>query len=171
MLKKLFSILSLLSTLAVFSLVLIAGGEKTADPVRAQNADALTAAGLLSGSDLQSLASHFGASVPYRSASGYGQVEDTSYPGGYARKFTFTDQSGLVITAVRPAAAAQLLNPGGLSFDASQVYAVSDMTAVMATDDSGTYLYFSDDLAAYCLHGREAPNAMLSLIGSLQFTN
>ena len=169
MLKKLFSSLSLMLTLAVFSLILIMGGEKKAAPASSDK-EPLTSIGLYSSAELTALAQHFGVPIPYLNLSGTGLVEDTGYPGGYARKFTFRDSDGLTITAVRPAAAAQLLNPGGLIFDASQVYAINDMTAVLANDDTGCYLFFSSEQAAYCLHKKVSPSEMTALPASLRFT-
>ena len=71
---------------------------------------------------------------------------------------------------MRPAAAAQLLNPGGLVFDASQVYAINGMTAVLANDDTGCYLFFSSEQTAYCLHKKVSPSEMTALPAQLRFT-
>jgi len=171
MLKKLFSSLSLVMTLAIFSLVLIMGGEDRQSTPAIERKSDLHAVGLYSSGELTALARHFGSSVPYLHLSGSGMVQDTSYPGGYARTLTFKDHSGLSVTAVRPAAAAQLLNPGGLSFDASQVYAINDMTAILADDETGCYLFFSSADAAYCLHMNVTPSEMTALPAQLHFTD
>ena len=171
MLKRFFSGFMLLLTLAIFSLVLIAGSEDAQNHLSTPSRQTLSPAGLLSGADLNALATHFGVSVPYIHAGGSGIVKDTTYAGGYARAFTYSDPSGLTISAVRPASAAQLLNPGGLSFDASQTYAIHDMKAVMATDANGCFLFFSDDFAAYCLYTNNSPHALTTLMNDIKFTN
>ena len=171
MLKRFFSAITLILTLAIFSLVLIAGSENAQDHLNTRKSETLSAAGLMSSSDLKALAAHFGASVPFILLGGTGIVEDASYAGGYARTFTYRDVSGATVSAVRPASAAQLINPGGLSFDVSQTYIINDMKAVLATDESASYLFFSDDRAAYCLHMADSPHAITSLIKQLKFTN
>lgn len=169
MLKKLFTGISFLLILLLSALLIIAGGSNTSSAVPSEQA--LNTIGSLSDNNPSALAAHFGAPVPYVLPTGSGRVEDTAYAGGYARKFMFNDRSGTIITAVRPAAAAPLLNPGGLSFDASQVYTIGDMHAVMATDNNGTYLYFSNEIASYCIYTPSSPSAMDALLYNLQFTD
>ena len=64
MLKKLFSSLSLMLTLAVFTLILIMGGEKKASPASSDQ-EQLTSVGLYSSAELTALTRHFGAPIPY----------------------------------------------------------------------------------------------------------
>ena len=170
MLKKFLSAFSFLLILLLCAVFLIAGGDSApAAPIA--SAPPLSPAGARSDVHFEALAAHFGAPLPYASLSGSGYVEDTAYAGGYARKFVFTDYSGVTVAAVRPAQAAPLLNPGSLSFDVSESIPIGGMNGVMATGAGGTYLYFSNEDAAYCLHTQGSPVTMNTIIRNLQFTN
>ena len=170
MLKKLFSALSFLLILLLSALFLIAGSKSPPASVPTP-VPALSSAGSMASADHAALAARFGAPIPYLSTVGSGRVEDTAYAGAYARTFVFTDATGLTVSAVRPAAAAPLLNPGNLSFDASQTCRVGDLQGLPATGSDGTYVYFSDQNAAYCLHIHGQPAAMDAFLHNLQFTN
>lgn len=168
MLKKLFSALSFLLILLLSALFLLAGSKS---PSVSAPAQALSGVGSIASADHAALVARFGAPIPYLSTVGSGRVEDTVYAGGYARTFVFTDTTGLTVSAVRPAAAAPLLNPGNLSFDTSQICRAGDMQGLPATGKDGTYVYFSDQNAAYCLHIHGQPAAMDAFLHNLQFTN
>lgn len=169
MVKKLISSLALLLTLSLFSFLLILGGEETS-PVDTPAAP-LSPAGLVSSQELLVLSDHFGASVPYLSLSGNGRVEDLSYAGGYARKLTWTDSNNLIVTCVRPAAAAYLLRDDALTPVTENTYLIDGMTAHLSTGDTVSALHFGDEAAAYCLKYTGSADALLALLATLQFTN
>lgn len=167
--KKLFSSLALILTLLLFSFLLIMGGEEKAAPAPA--AALLSPAGLITSQELPLLSAHFGHSVPYCSLSGSGKVEDISYQGNYARRFTWTDENNLTVTAVQPAAAAYLLRDNALSPSMQSTYLIDDMTAALYTGANASALHFGDESTAYCLTYPGPAEELFHLLNSLQFTN
>lgn len=170
MVKKFFSSFTLLLTLTLFSFLLVMGGEEKS-ATDTPSSSPLVPAGLLSSQELLLLSEHFGASVPYFSLSGQGQVEDTNYAGGYARKLTWEDPSGVTVTGVQPPAAAYLLRTDALTPSTESTYLIDGMTAALFTGDNLSELHFGDETAAYCLQYTGSAEELLQLLTTLQFTN
>ncbi|MBR5232305.1 MAG: hypothetical protein IKW00_08710 [Clostridia bacterium] len=163
--KRLFSFLFLIIGMTVFSLFLLSVSK---DPLSPAKNEKIAHAGYESGQDLSRLALRFGASVPYYSTFGSGQVTDSEYPGGVARIFTWFDSSGCTVKAVRPANAAALLREDAFS-PAGKCYLIGDMTAAVFEGELKNALYFGNTDAAYAVIYDAARS--LESLGVLQFTD
>ncbi len=170
MVKKFFSSLALMLTLALFSFLLIMG-DKENGAAPATNLSPLAPAGLITSQELPLLSAHFGLSVPYCSPIGSGKVEDVTYQGNYARMFTWTDENNLTVTCVRPAAAAHLLRNDALSPSTESTYLIDGMTAALFTGNNQSALLFGDEDVAFCLAFPGPAEELFSLLSSLQFTD
>ena len=163
--KRLFSFLCLTAIMTLFSLFLLSVGRT---PLPSRKNETVTHAGFESGQDLSALARRFGASVPYFTLQGSGQVTDSEYPGGVARVLTWSDTSGCTVQAVRPANAASLLRDDTLS-PTNKCYIIDDMTAAVFEGGLKDALYFGNEDAAYAIFF-DASRSLESL-GSIQFTD
>lgn len=167
MIKKFFAAIGLMLTLALFSFLLILGGEEK--PPAAPSPAPQQAGGFVSSQDLSLLASHLGVSVPHLSALGTGRVEDIPFGAGYAHLLTWTDENNLTVQCIVPAAAAALLRADALS-PTGEYCVIDGMTAVVCAGTQGAALHFGNELAAYCLQGNIAANELTQAARQLQFT-
>lgn len=166
MIKKFFSFLGLMLTLSLFSFLLVLGGEER--PKAAPSA-AQSAAGYVSSHDLAFLASHIGASVPYLSPNGHGQVEDVPFADGYAQLLTFTDENSITIRCIRPAAAAAYLRDDALS-PSGEYCTLDGMTAAIFKGDQRYALHFGNEDVAYAIFRSGQVEEFLPYIDSIAFT-
>ena len=166
MIQKFFSSLGLLLILSLLSFLLVLGGDKRPAPAVTAPQEAK---GYISSQDVSLLAAHIGVSVPCLSPNGHGQVEDLPFAGGYAQLLSFTDENGVTIRCIRPAAAAALLRDDALSPTGASCL-IDGMTAMLFAGDNRCALYFGSDDAAYSLTKSGQPEEMLSLVSVLRFT-
>ena len=110
-------------------------------------------------SDAGSLASQFGAPLPVvPSLLLRGQAGNTRHDGQNVRVATL-QYEGLVITAVRPASAAPLLQRGELSVSMKNELTVLNHPAMLASRDGAHCVYFSNESAAYSIYTPQAEEA------------
>ena len=166
MIKKFFSAIGLTLILALFSFLLIMGGEEKPE----KNASVFSSAkGLITSHDLSALAAHIGVSVPYLSAQGAGKVEDIPFADGYAQVLTWTDENNLTTRCAYPAAASALLRSSDAT-PTGEYCTIDGMTAMVFTAPNSTELHFGDTLAAYCLSLGSNPQTLIDLTTQLHFT-
>ena len=166
MIKKFFSAVGLTLILALFSFLLIMGGEEKP----AKNATVFSSAkGLITSQDLSSLTAHIGVSVPYLSAQGSGKVEDISFADGYAQVLTWTDENNLITRCVYPAAASALLRSSDAT-PTGEYCTIDGMTAMVFSSPHSAELHFGDTLAAYCLSLASDTQTLINLTEQLSFT-
>lgn len=167
MLKKIFSALGIGFLLTIFYLLLSLGSAQEKDPV--QQSPALPSIGTVSSASLPDLAAAFGAPAPFVSLTGTGTVQDA--PNG-ARMLTWQEESGLLITAVQPAAQAQQLRYDALTPDSAYRWTIQDQAALVAHDGSSACAYYATQDAAYALYlPSGGVQALESLLNHLSFTN
>ena len=166
MIKKFFSAVGLTLILALFSFLLVMGGEEKP----AKNVSVFSSAkGLITSRDLSALAAHIGVSVPYLSAQGSGKVEDIPFADGYAQVLTWTDENNLTTRCVYPAAASALLRSSDAA-PTGEYCTIDGMTAMVFASPHGAELHFGDALAAYCLSLGSDTQTLINLTGQLSFT-
>ena len=148
--KKLLAFLGLVVVSVLFFIGLTLGSEQNV--AEHEPPVSLPAVGTVAGEDLQALTDVFGCPVPYGIAMGSGQVSDARLDTLQARLLTWQGSDGLVITAVRPVEAAQLLRRDGLTLDNSTLWASRGHTLLMGIGQDAACAYYNDDNAAYCLY-------------------
>lgn len=125
-----------------------------------------------SGSDAAQMAQLFGAPLPV--LQGYTPAcegRNVTHDGQSARLVTLT-YPGMVISAVRPAAAAPLLLRAGLSLQLRSDLTALNLPAALASRGSEHCLYFSDEHAAYSIYAAGCTEdeflQLLALIGQVK---
>ena len=168
MLRKLSALFMLLLLAAVFFALPILGASKK--HVSSDASESLQSIGGVQSTSLDNLIAAFGCDVPHDRASGVGVVEDVTLGSLNARILRWQRDSGLVISAVRPANAAQLLREDGLELDTQHMWTVDGAGLITATGARGSCAYYATEDAAYSLFLAGADtDALLSAVAILSF--
>ena len=168
MLRKLSALFALLLLAALFfALPILGTSEKQ---VTSDGSSSLQSIGGVQSTSLDTLITTFGCDVPHDRAGGIGIVEDVTLGSLNARILRWQREGGLVISAVRPAAAAQLLREDGLELDTQHMWTVGGAGLITATGERGSCAYYTTDDAAYSLFLPGADtDALLSAVAILSF--
>lgn len=168
MLRKLSVLFGLLLLAALFFALPILGASET--HVTSDESASLQSIGGVQSTNLDTLISAFGCDVPHDRAGGIGVVEDVTLGSLNARILRWQREGGLVISAVRPAGAAQLIREDGLELDTQHMWTVGGAGLITATGERGSCAYYTTDDAAYSLYLAGADtDALLSALVMLSF--
>ncbi|MBQ7455807.1 MAG: hypothetical protein IJS53_05125 [Clostridia bacterium] len=163
MLRKILSALSVLVMLGVFYLAVVVAGSENG--VKREEPASLPSVGVVRSSSQADLAAVLGCPFPSTLADGAGEVKDARVGTLNARLLTWQSADGLVISAVRPAAAAALIRHDGLTLITDTRWELGPATVVIAVGEAGACAYYETDDAAYALFlsGADADALLLRL--------